>query len=260
MGIWILIFLVFVLALISILILLITQYRIEVKPATALVYNNQWTGKTSCVLPGTDILVPGIHKVLEKEVSLRNEAQDPSKVAVITADGIEIEVDFIIRRLQVGYPKMPPEFKDQDKKLLKKAVVKAVVAIDYKDHVNKILSRILAQLKESVGKHAYNSLFVDSDLEKGEPGKFDENKKDVIKKEVNEELLKDVATIEWGFWVEMDLENISLPEGPRKTREQSASAKMAGQAIADKSKAAGISPSVLVIADALSGLFKGGGK
>src|SRR3989344_5435998 len=67
-------------------VLLFTEYRAEVKPASALVYNNQWTGATNALLPGTHFLVPGVHKRLE-EVTIRNEAKNPSNVMLFTGDG-----------------------------------------------------------------------------------------------------------------------------------------------------------------------------
>lgn len=251
---------------IAILMLLLVGYKVEVPPATALVYNNIWTGKPDCVLPGTETLTPGLDRILEKEVSLRNEAQDPKKVEFTTKDGIPIEVDFLIKRQQVGFPGMPNRLEDFDKtqkKLLKEAAIKAVTKITYKDRESVILSRHIAVLKETLGQHTYNELFQDANLAEGDSGKLNKIFMKKIEKEVNEELLKDEATTEWGFWNELDLENINLPEILRKSREQSASANMAGKAIADKANAAGVDPTVMVIADALFGFLgsnRGGGK
>src|SRR3989338_10932173 len=125
----------FVGLLLVVLVLLLTEYRAEVKPASALVYNNQWTGATNALLPGTHFLVPGVHRRLE-EVTLRNEARNPSNVMLFTGDGIELEVDYIIRRQQIGYPSTDPVLRARfarDPRLLRERAVMAATAIDYKN-------------------------------------------------------------------------------------------------------------------------------
>ncbi len=238
----VLIFLAITLGAIALLILLVTTSRTEVKPGCALVYNNIWTGNPRCVLPGTDFIIPGVHRVLEKEVSLKNEAQNPSNVPLITGDGIELEVDYIVRRMQVGFPGMP-EFKklsQVDREKLKSCAVLAVTEINYGDHRDKVLTRMVAHLQSFMEKRTYNELFEDADLEKGEPGKVNAQAKDDIETSVNEALKGDIATLQWGFWNEIDLEDYNLPETLRRAREQKASAKMRGQALKEKLTSAGL--------------------
>jgi len=254
---WLLVFVVFVLSLISILVLLVMESRREVKPATALVYNNMWTGKTYCMLPGTGFLIPGIHRILEREVSLQNEAQNPSNVTLITGDGIELEVDYIVRRLMVGYPKMPSLSDKEHRVLLGEAVVKAVTAIKYAERRDAILTRIVAQLQAALTQYRLDQLFPGTNLGQGQVGKVNKELMTHIEEMVNEALRGDLVTLEWGFWVEMDLEDYNLPDTIRKAREQRSSAEMAGKAIADKAAAAGVDAKWLVVADAIGDIFRG---
>lgn len=251
----ILLYILLVIALTAILTVLILQYRIEVRPATAFVYNNIWTGKTKCALAGTVVIVPGIHKALESEVSLKNEAENPDNVTLITGDGIELEVDYIIRRLQVGYPDMGD---NPDKNLLKEAAIKAVTAIEYAKRRDKILTRVVATYQAALEKRSVNDLFPDYDPTKpsGDVCKIDHLEMTRIEEEVNGVLKEDMVTKEWGFWVETDFEDCNLPEVVRKAREEGSSAKIAGKAIRDKADEAGVSPTVLVIADAISAFLK----
>lgn len=261
-------FVVLVLFLVAVPAYLMIETRMEVKPATVFVYNNMWTGKAGCFLPGTDFLIPGIHRELEKEVSLRNEAQNPDNVGLFTADGIELEVDYIVRKMRVGYPGMPDPEKISDsspepvRKKVKEAAVKAVTAIEYSKRRDAILTRIVALLQAEVANRSVNDLFYNVDLKKGE-AKVNKEVMKEIEDAVNEDLIKDQVTTEWGFWVEMDLEDYNLPEVIRRAREQYSSAKIAGQAIADKVEASKVNPNILVIADAIASLARGkkeGGK
>ncbi|MFA6353905.1 MAG: SPFH domain-containing protein [Candidatus Paceibacterota bacterium] len=260
---WILIFIAFVLILVSVLLLLVTQSRTEVKPATALVYNNMWTGETEVVLPGTEFIVPGIHRILEKEVSLKNEAENPSNVNLITGDGIELEVDYIMRRLQVGYLDMPSV---PDIKLLKGAIVKAATKINYANRRDLVLTRVVAHLQEALEHKTLNDLFPEADLTNGKSGKVDKEVMEEMEKEINIKLGNDIVTTEWGFWVQIDLEDYNLPAVIRKAREQHSSAEIAGEALKRKAAAAGVkNPVWFIIADAITSIFgdrkeKGGKK
>ncbi len=250
---------------------LLIEARMEVKPATALVYNNMWTGKTRCFLPGTNFLIPGIHRKF-KEVSLRNEAQNPSNVELFTGDGIGIQVDYIIRKLQVGYPEMKSlddktlTKKDQDS--LKESVIKATTNIDYDERKDKILTRVVAKLQERIEERTANDLFEpeenkEENTDNSPPKKPDAEKarkknkaeKNNLENQVNEDLRKDQVTTEWGFLVEMDLEDFNLPKIISAAREEHSAAKIAGEAIAEKAKEAGVHPSIVIITDALKSLF-----
>ncbi|MBU0999074.1 SPFH domain-containing protein [Patescibacteria group bacterium] len=256
-----LIFFVIVLALIAVLVLLVTQSRTEVKPATALVYNNMWTGQPDVVFPGTGFIVPGIHRILEREVSLKNEAENPSNVNLITGDGIELEVDYIVRRLQVGCPNPEKTTNWED---LKKCVIKAVTIINYSGRRDKILTRIVARLQEALQRRTVNELFSEIDVKTGKRGKVNKEVMQTIETEVNTKLRDDIVTTEWGFWVEIDLEDYNLPIVIRKAREQRSSAEIAGSALKEKATAAGVKPEWLIVGEALSSIFgnrkKGGDK
>ncbi len=258
MWMWILLYLALMLSAIAVLVLLVTEYRTEIRPAIAMVYNNIWTGKTHCALPGTKIIIPGIHRVLRREVSLRNEAENPANVNLITGDGIELEVDYILRRFQVGYPEMPgledPAL-DEDK--LEGAVIKAVTAIEYEKRRDKVLTRVVAELQESLEKRTLNELFPGTDLKTETTGTIDKNLMEEMEDEVNAALSCDIVTKEWGFWIEMDLEDYNLPIIIRKAREKSSSAEISGRALANKAKAAGIQPEWLVLAETVSSLLQG---
>lgn len=252
-----LLFVVVVLALIAALVLLVMQYRVEVKPATALAYNNMWTGTPDCVLPGTDFLIPGIHRILEQEVSLRNEPENPSNVTLITGDGVELEVDYIVRRLRVGYPEMPePGDPRVDRARLQQCVIRAVTAISYGKRRDAILTRVVALLQEEMEGRTINDLFPGTDMVTGTIGQIDEDLMSQIEQAVNDSLLTDLVTTEWGFWVEIDLEDYDLPAVIRKAREEQSAAEIAGKAIADKAKAAGVDPRWIVAGDAVAGIFK----
>lgn len=255
-----LLFIVVILMLVAGLIILVTVSRTEVKPATALVYNNIWNGKTFCVLPGTEFIIPGIHRVLEREVSLRNEAENPDNVELITGDGIELEVDYIVRRLRVGYPGMPANIDDANPDKLKEAVIKAVTAISYSERRDKVLTRIVARMQEEVKSRTYAELFQDADIENGKVGKVNKVLMKSLEEEVNILLSTDIVSVGWGYWVEMDLEDYNLPARLRQAREASASADMAGKAIADKATAAGVDPRWIIAGETLGNIFGKGGK
>ena len=238
--------------------LLLTDYRVEVKPATAMVYNNQWTGRPGAFLPGTHIMIPFVERRLE-EVTLRNEARNPSNVMLFTGDGIELEVDYIIRRQQIGYPSTDPVLRARfarDPRLLRERAVMAATAIDYKNRNDLIQTRIVAALQQELERHTYNELFPGADITKGEAGKLDERRKNEIEEAVNRELARDPVTQEWGFAIEMDLEDYDLPDRLRRARERKVSAQMEGTALREKAAAAGINPTVFVVADALSDIFR----
>ena len=241
-----------------ILVLLLTEYRVEVKPATAMVYNNRWTGCANTFLPGTHFMVPGIHQRLE-EVTLRNEARNPSNVMLFTGDGIEMEVDYIIRRQQIGYPSTDPVLRARfawDPRLLRERAVMAATAIDYKSRNDLIQTRIVAALQMALEARAFEELFPGSNLGAGVVGKIDKYKKDELEAEVNAELARDPVTQEWGFAIEVDIEDYDLPEKLRKVRETRVSAEMEGAALKSKMDALGVAdPETkrwLLIADAAS--------
>ena len=261
---FIMLFIAGVLVILAIIAQLLLNARIEVRPATALVYNDIWSGDTDVVFAGTEFIIPGIHRVLEKEVSLRNEAENPSNVNLVTAEGVDLEVDYIVRHLQVGYPGMPSLTDPRmDYRRLKLCVIQSVTEIDYAKRRDKILTRIVAKLQESVDKRTVNELFPGTDLKTGIVGKLDKGVMEKIEDEVNEALLLDQVTKTWGFWVEIDLEDYNLPTIIAKAREQQSAAEIGGKAIQDKAKAAGVEPIWVLLTDALSNLLgpkSGGGK
>lgn len=253
----VILFIVFILILIGIAaILLNPEYRKEVTPTTALVYNNKWNGEVECILPGTEFISPGVHTVLEAEVSLLNEAQNPNDVKLVTADGIEIDVDFIMRHFRVGYRDMPPigdPAMDTDR--LKACIIQAATAISYKDRTDKVLTRVIAILQASIERRTLNELFPGTDINTGKIGKVDNNLMSDIEQEVNIALRTDIVTTEWGFWVEIDLEDYNLPAEIRKARERRSSAEISGKALKDKAQAAGIRPEWFVLGEAISDIF-----
>ena len=197
----------------------------EVRPATVVVYNNQWTGKTGAFLPGTHFMVPGVHKRLE-EITLRNEAKNPSNVMLYTGDGIELEIDYIIRRQQIGSPTA-------------ECAIQAATAINYKERDDKIQTRIVALLQQELEKIRFNDLFLGADLAAGDAGTKNNQLKQDIEAEVNKFLARDIVTTEWGFVIQIDLEDYNLPEQLRKAREQKVSATMEGAALKEKLQALG---------------------
>ncbi|KKW48135.1 MAG: hypothetical protein UY99_C0012G0013 [Parcubacteria group bacterium GW2011_GWA1_59_11] len=271
----------FVGLLLVVLVLLLTEYRAEVKPASALVYNNQWTGATNALLPGTHFLVPGVHKRLE-EVTLRNEAKNPSNVMLFTGDGIELEVDYIIRRQQVwdpgvgtfnadgGWQPIPLEqLRGAQRGMIARRAVMAATAINYRERDDKIQTRIVAALQAELDKKRYNQLFMGADLATGEAGLRNDAERRDIEQKVNDILRQDICTTEWGFVIQMDLEDYDLPERLRKAREQKVSAQMEGTALKEKLDAlgAGNDPELKkwlvigeVVGDALGRTFGGKGK
>jgi len=255
---WLLLYGAFVLLVIAMLALLLLESKVEVKPGSALSYNNIWTGKTHAILPGTDFIIPGIHKVLEREVSLRNEAENPSNVKLVTGDGVELEVDYIVRRLQVGYPGMPAlNDGSLDQARLQWCVIQATTVITYSKRRDAILTRAVAKLQEAVDKRTLNQLLPGTDLETGKVGKVDETVMEQIEREVNRALSDDLVTQEWGFWVEIDLEDLNLPKKIMDARESRSAAEIAGKAIKDKADAAGVKPEWLIVLETLGNIFGG---
>ena len=261
---WLLLLLALILMMVAVALLLLTEYRMEVKVATALVYNNIWTGRTGCFLPGTNFLIPGIHKVLEKEVSLKNEAENPSNVSLFTADGIEIEVDYIVRRLQVGWPDMPKyeAMSTETREHLGECAIWATTRIKYGERRDKILTRVVARLQEALESRTLNQIFLEADLKTGE-SKCNLIEMVKIEDETNKALLKDIVTTEWGFWVEIDLEDYNLPAIIRRAREKGSSAEIAGRAIKTKLEHAGVPENarglwagIATIAETLIGAIK----
>jgi len=237
-------FLALIFGLAAIAMQMFTKQRKEVKPATALVYNNMWTGQPECILPGTDFTLPAIHRDL-KEVKLINEVENPSNVKLITGDGVEIEVDYIVRRNQIGWPGMrdySPRWPAADKERLRRCAIRAVTAIDYDERRGKILTRVVARLQEAIEHRRLNDLFEKANPKTGEAGKIKTEEKLHIEDEVNAALVEDIVGEKgWGFWVEIDLEDYNLPAVIRQARERKSSAKMAGKAMKEQLTAAGVS-------------------
>ncbi len=261
MFLWFLVIVAILLVVVAIIVLLLTEYKIQLPLSRGEVYINLWTGKPRCALWGTTFLVPGIHKPLEKELSFLNDPDDPPATPVVTADGIDIEFDWVYRHLQVGYPGMPELTSDDlDTELLKQCGVKVVTAIKYSDRKKNAYGRVLALSKRVFGKYKYNQLFKDSDLSKDKPGEKDKDLLEEIAAEINEFLRVDEVAKSWGLWVEIDPEDINLPAKARKTREENATADMAGEAVDRKAKKAGVHPAIVMLADAISNLFGKGDK
>ncbi len=253
--IWIALIAVFGALVVAAITLFLKEGLIEVGPKRAVVYKNIWTGKPDALLPGMHQIIPGKHKKLI-EVTLENEPSDPSSVTVITSDGTEIDVDYVIYTQQVAGGKI-------DEEDIKKAVVKVGTEINYEKRRELAIDRIKARFQD------YFSGVPIEDILSRDIGKV--NKKLIEEAEgvVNKYLEKDIED-QWGLKVEIQVQNIRPPEKLSEVAEEAASAEREGERIKVKAEKAGIKDARWVlIGDALydvariflgTGVGSGGGK
>lgn len=229
----------------ALIIVLFKEGLIEISPKRAVVYKNLWTGEAHALLPGTHLIIPGIHKRLPLEITLENEPSDPQIVKSFTNDGAEIGVDFVVFTQKI--------VEDKDETAVKNAIVKAATAIDYKNRNTLILSRIKAFIQDMAITLSLEDIVKD--------GKLDAKKLKEIEDHINDSLLKSVKE-EWGFDVDVQIENIQLPEKAKEVVEEAATAEKEGARIKTKADKAGVDPRWIVagdmVYDAIRAL-KGGG-
>lgn len=222
----------FVLVVVGILTVLFKEGMVRVAPAEALVYKNIWSGSAHAIMPGTHILIPGVHEQMQT-VTLKNEPSDPDITKVVSADPIELGIDYVVYTQRVG---VSPE-----------EVVKAVTKINYPDRKAAIIDRIEAEFQRAFGARKLQAFYDESTG-------LDRTRLNEIESEVNKALRVSVRD-EWGIDVEIRLEDIDFPGKIQETAEEAATAEKEGDAIKRKADKAGVPSWLIVIGDALTETF-----
>ncbi|KKT20847.1 MAG: hypothetical protein UW04_C0019G0006 [Parcubacteria group bacterium GW2011_GWB1_43_8] len=245
---WCLVLIPIALVLISVIIIVFKTGKKEVEPSEALVYKNQWSGKTKSAGAGTIILKPGVEKTVREKVSLRNEPRDPGQVTITLADGNDITVEYEITTQKVIDP------------------VKAVTAIDYDKRNVFIDSKIKTYFLDAFVGVSGEELITET---KTGDKVTKKRKEDFIKKvledaeiEINNKLKRDVKG-GWGIETIIGIERFVLPPKLTEVIGEASTSKHEGDRIKTKAEAAGVSPNMAFILDAVSdivGMWKGGGK
>lgn len=211
---------------------------------SAVVYKNQWTGEARAILPGTEFIIPGWEKRLV-DVSLKNEPSDPPPTKAITADPIEIEVDYIIHSFLIPFD---PEGDDASKEKTKQAVVKVATKVDYGERQNAVSNRIQGAIQTAFGNEEFDEIYPKNG---DSPDAKRSLNKELIKRiadEVNATLAESVEE-EWGIHVEIKIENVDFPGKIGEAIEEAVVAEREGRAIADKAEKAGVSPNLIAIGE-----------
>ena len=226
----------------ALIVLLLKGGMVEIDPTSSVVVKNIWTGVPRALLPGMHFIIPGWEERLE-DVTLKNETSDPQALKVLTADPAELEVDYVIFTF-----KIPFDPKGQTSTFIEtmNAVVKAATQIDYKKRQELVISRIKAEMQSVFGEKRLDEIY-------GPDSKIDKKALEVIEVEVNE-ILKEKIQDEWGFYVEVQIENANLPEKIQRAIEKAIVAEREGKAIAEKAKGAGVSPWLIAIGEMISDL------
>lgn len=205
--------------------LLFKEGLIKVNPRRNWVVKNLWTGIPRALDPGTHLIIPGWEEKL-MEVTLENEPSDPRNAKVITGDAVEIEADYVIYHQEVV------------------DAVKAATVIDYKKRTELIEKRIVAYFQNEFSGHSLEDFFTEEGLKKT----LDKDKLKDIEDAVNNKLLIEVEK-QWGINVEIQIENLRLPDKAREVAEEAATAEKEGQRIAKKAEKAGVAPELIVWGD-----------
>jgi len=182
--------------------------------------------------------MPGLEKSIS-EVTLENEPSDPPVTNIITADGIEVGIDYIISDQIVVDP------------------VKVATEIAYGNRASFIVTRLKGYFQDAFADIKAEDLLFDHN------GKTVMNKKKqkAIEREVNDSL-KEIEE-SWGIIVKIELENLILPEKLMEVAEESGTAEREGERIRKKAEKAGVAPELMTITDALTDIvraFRNGGK
>ncbi len=205
--------------------LIFKEGLIEVDPRRNWVIKNIWTGIPRALDPGTHLIIPGWEEKL-MEVTLENEPSDPRNAKVITGDAVEIEVDYVIFHQEVVN------------------AVMAATVIDYKKRTNLIEKRIVAYFQNEFSGHSLEEFFTGDELKKT----LDKDILKTIEDNINGLLVSDVKNV-WGIMVEIQIENLRLPDKAREVAEEAATAEKEGKRIAVKAKSAGVAPELVVWGD-----------
>jgi|GEM_PF-5682947 len=202
--------------------------QIEIGPKRAVVVKNIWTGIPHALFAGTYLIIPGVEKKM-LEVTLENEPSDPDIITVITSDGVEIGVDFVIYTQRIL--------------VTAEAVVKAATVINYAKRRDLIIARIKAILQD------YFSGIPIEDIFSVDEGKVNKTLIKDAETEADNRLKQDVED-QWGIEVKIQIHNIKPPDKLLEVAEESASAQKEGERIATKAKAAGdVDPRWVIVGD-----------
>ena len=226
------------LLLIVAMVLALKGARIEVEPATALVYMNMGPGTVGAYKAGTHFLKPGQQK--QGVVSLRNEPREAVMISVNTADLIPVEVPCAFR-----------EFRVVD---TFQAIVAVWTQIKYEDRYENTLTILKIALENAIGSRQFDEIY-DPESRHGRKDQLEE-----IEREINSALDETVEK-EWGLRVQVEVgEGIKAPEEAPRAR-----GSREGEFLRAKAEAAGENPNVRVmliaeaLGEALRGLKKGNG-
>lgn len=214
----------------AVVILFYKEGFIEVNPVRAMVVKNIWTGKPRALKAGAHQIIPGWEKRLV-EVTLENEPSDPQSLKVITADGVEVGVDCVIYTQKV---------KDDDE-----SIIKAATKINYNQRKQLIIERLKARLQD-----VFADIYIEDFFSK-ETNKKNSQILEQAEKIVNTALSQDVENGEegWGIKVDIQIQNVDLPEKLMEATEEMATAAKEGEKIKVKAEKAGVPAYLMVIGD-----------
>lgn len=211
----------------AIVILFFKEGFIEINPMRAVVVKNIWTGEPRALKAGAHQIIPGWEKRLV-EVTLENEPSDPQTLKVITADGVTIGVNCVIYTQKV---------KNDDK-----SIVDAATKINYSQRKQLIAERLKARLQD-----AFADVYVEDFFSK----ETDKKNSQILKqaeKTINDALFSDVEK-EWGIEVDVQIQDVDLPEKLMEATEEMATAAKEGEKIKVKAEKAGVPAYMMVIGD-----------
>ncbi|PJA41708.1 hypothetical protein CO177_00940 [Candidatus Wolfebacteria bacterium CG_4_9_14_3_um_filter_37_9] len=212
---------------------------IEVAPMRAVVCKNLWDGIPFALNKGMHQIIPGVHKKI-REVTLENEPSDPQKCDVITGDGVGIGIDYVIYTQKVVNP------------------VKVVTEIDYEKRRGLITDRIKAYFQDQATKYSTEDFIAKEGLKI----KIKKDLLNDVENDVNQSLVDGVEN-QWGIRVEIQVQNIKLPQKLEEVVEEAATAEKEGERIRVKAEKAGVPPWLMAIGDMIYDVVratKGGNK
>jgi len=223
----------------AVAILFFKEGLIEVSTMRAVVCRNLWDGIPFALDKGMHQIIPGVHKKI-KEVTLENEPSDPQRCDVITGDGVSIGVDYIIYTQKVVDP------------------VKAATEINYDKRRDLVINRIKAYFQDQMTKSSTEDFVTKEGLKT----KIKQDFLDELEKAINKSLFDDVEG-QWGIKIEIQVQNIDLPEKLKEVVEEAATAEKEGERIRVKALKAGVPPWLMAVGDIVYDIFrakKGGSK
>lgn len=270
------------LAIAAAVVLLVKEGLTEVGPMRAQVYKNTWTGRARALLPGTSFIIPGIEKRLT-EITFADEPSSQNPTKVITADGVEVTIDYVIFHQKVG-----GKVEEGTKKLvdtdnvsneddLSESAVKVATKIDYNQRTSLVVNRVKAYIQNEFSQarteHIYGTRATEEAPTTPATPATPTTPVPTVSKEFIEEKETAINALlqrereEWGLLVVIEIENIRLPEKLAEVAEEVATATKEGKKIKDKAEAAGVPTEWVLVGDivtdalrALTGTGKGGKK